>query len=123
MSLRTLLRALRQDRQEANTNISLRSISPEEAKRLVDDGALLVDVREPAEHARESIPGAKLVPLSSLDEAELAAHRGQTVIFHCKSGARTHLHGRRLAAKARECEAYVVAGGLDAWRRAGLPTR
>jgi len=123
MSLRALLRTLRPDRQEGNTNMSPRTISPEEAKRLVDDGALLVDVREPAEHARESIPGAKLVPLSLLDEADLAAHRGQTIIFHCKSGARTHLHGRRLAAKAKDCEAYVVAGGLDAWRRAGLPTR
>jgi rhodanese-related sulfurtransferase len=86
-------------------------------------GALLVDIREADEHAREHIPGARHIALSRLEEADLAANRGQTVIFHCRSGARTTSNSARLAAKAGEqCEALMLEGGLDAWRRAGLPS-
>jgi len=100
----------------------LNTITPDEAARLLrDGGATLVDVREADEHARERIPGARNLPLSRLEEAELAVHQGKPVLFHCRSGARTAGNADRLAAKAGLCEAYVVEGGLDAWKRAGLP--
>ena len=100
----------------------LNTITPDEAARLLrEGGATLVDVREPDEHARERIPGARNLPLSRLEEAELAVHQGKPVLFHCRSGARTVSNADRLAAKAGLCEAYVVEGGLDAWKRAGLP--
>ena len=100
----------------------LKTITPGEAARLMrEEGATLVDVREPDEHARARIPGARNLPLSRLEEAELAVQAGRPVLFHCRSGARTAGHAARLAAKAAPCEAYVVEGGLDAWQRAGLP--
>lgn len=100
----------------------LKSIAPERAAELLrEGGAMLVDVREADEHARARIPGALNLPLSRLEEAELAVHHGQKVLFHCRSGARTQGHAARLASKADACEAFVVEGGLDAWRRAGLP--
>lgn len=102
--------------------MSLPSISPEQAKRLLEEGAMLVDIREADEHAREKIAGARPMPLSKLDEADLAVHEGKPVLFHCKSGARTLANAPRLADKAGGvCEAYIVEGGLDAWKRAGLP--
>ena len=100
----------------------LNTITPDEAARLLrEGGATLVDVREADEHARERIPGARNLPLSRLEEAELAVHQGKPVLFHCRSGARTAGNADRLVAKAGLCEAYVVEGGLDAWKRAGLP--
>jgi rhodanese-related sulfurtransferase len=103
--------------------MTLKAITPQEARRLIADGAVLVDVREPDERRREHIPGTRHLPLSKLDEADFAAHRGRTVIFHCRSGARTQSQSARLAAKTGEmCEAYLVEGGLEAWRKAGLPT-
>jgi rhodanese-related sulfurtransferase len=100
----------------------LKTITPEEAARLLrEEGATLVDVREPDEHARERIPGAQNLPLSRLEEAELALHQGRPVLFHCRSGARTEGNAARLAARCGTVEAYVVAGGLEAWKRAGLP--
>jgi rhodanese-related sulfurtransferase len=100
----------------------LNTITPDEAARLLrEGGATLVDVREADEHARERIPGARNLPLSRLEEAELAVHQGKPVLFHCRSGARTAGNADRLAAKAGLCEAYVVEGGLEAWKRAGLP--
>jgi len=102
--------------------MTLPTISPGQAKRLLDQGAMLVDIREADEHAREKIVGARPLPLSKLDEADLAVHEGRPVLFHCKSGARTLANAPRLAAKAGErCEVYIVEGGLDAWKKAGLP--
>nr|WP_210491409.1 rhodanese family protein [Microvirga antarctica] len=102
--------------------MSLSTLTPEQAKRLLDQGALLVDIREPDEHAREKIPGAFLMPLSKLDEAEGMPHAGRKVIFHCKSGARTVANAARLASKAAgNCEASLLEGGLDGWKKAGLP--
>lgn len=101
----------------------LKTISPTEAARLRDEcAALVVDVRETEEHARARIPGALSLPLSRLDEPGIALPPGRTVLFHCRSGARTHAHAGRLAARAgTAAEAYAVAGGIEAWRRAGLP--
>jgi rhodanese-related sulfurtransferase len=98
------------------------TISPDQAKRLLEQGAVLVDIREADEHAREKIAGARPLPLSKLDEADLAVREGKPVLFHCKSGARTLANGPRLGAKAGDaCEAFIVEGGLDAWKKAGLP--
>lgn len=102
--------------------MSLSTIKPAEARRLLNSGALLIDIREADEYARENIPGARHLPLSSLDEAHIAVRHGQPVIFHCKSGARTKANAPRLAAKlGATCEAFIVEGGLEAWRKAGLP--
>ena len=102
--------------------MSLSSINPTNAKRLLDQGAILVDIREGDEHAREKIPGAHHLPLSKLDEAKLALRDGKPVIFHCKSGARTKGNAVRLESKiGAVCEAFILDGGLDAWKRAGLP--
>ena len=41
-------------------------------------------------------------------------------IFHCRSGQRTAMHAAKLA-EAASCEAYIVEGGIEAWKKAGLP--
>lgn len=98
--------------------MSLPVISPQRAKTLVDQGAVLVDIREADEHARERIPGAAHVPLSGLDRGLPLGDR-KVVVFHCRSGGRTAANAGRLA-QAAGCEAYVLDGGIDAWRAAGL---
>lgn len=100
---------------------ALKTISPERAAELMRDGAVLVDVREADEHAREHIPGARHHALSRLDAQTPAQPGDDVIIFHCRSGARTQANASRLAAAA-DCEAFVLEGGLDAWKRAGLPT-
>jgi rhodanese-related sulfurtransferase len=103
--------------------MSIPTISAAEAhRRLTNGSAVLIDIREPNEHARESISGARLTPLSSLDAAQVAAHRGgQAIIFHCQSGRRTSDN----AMKLRSCGAsdlYQLEGGLNGWKAAGLKT-
>ncbi len=98
--------------------MSLPTIDVAGARRLLDQGAVLVDIREADEHARERVPGARSNPLSRLAPVEAPA--GKAVIFHCRSGARTAGAASRLADTA-SCEAYILEGGLDAWKKAGLP--
>jgi len=103
--------------------MSLKTLSADEARRMVANGAVLIDVREPGEFQREHIDGAVLIPLSSLGSAALDTYRGRKVIFHCQSGGRTTSYARRLAdAVGGNCEGFVLGGGLLAWRAAGLPT-
>ena len=49
--------------------MSLPTITPAEAKRLLDEGATLIDIRGPDEHARERIPGARNHPARPPDDA------------------------------------------------------
>ena len=96
-----------------------RMVSPERAADLVKAGAVLIDVREPDEHAREHIAGSAPCPLSSLDHIDLPA--GTPLLFHCRSGARTTADAARLAQKAGARDWYLLEGGLDAWRKNSLP--
>lgn len=101
-------------------------MTPAEARRRLDEGsAVLVDIREPMEHAREAILGAKLCPLSQLDQARLSALAGKNasaVIFHCQGGKRTRDNADRLQACGPP-QAYMLEGGLAGWKSAGYPTR
>ena len=99
----------------------MKTVTPEHAVELVKSGAVLIDIREANEHANENIPGARHHALSQID-AQHPVQTGDTVlIFHCKSGARTNMNAQRLAASAGQCEVYLLGGGIQAWKRAGLP--
>lgn len=100
---------------------TLTTITPERAAELVRAGAALVDIREADEHARESIPGARHYPLGRIGTEPPVGERDKLVIFHCRSGARTQANASALAASATDCEAYLLEGGLEAWKKAGLP--
>lgn len=103
-------------------DMTLPTLSPTDAKRLLDEGAILVDIREPDEHARERIPGARHSPLSKVSEAGLATLAGKPVIFHCRSGARTQGNAQSLARTVGAgCDVFILEGGLQAWKKAGLP--
>jgi len=99
----------------------IRSISPARAAELMRKGAVLVDIREADEHARENIPGARHHALSRIDNGTPIRAGDDVLIFHCRSGARTQGNAARLAAVAQNCEIYALEGGLNAWKKAGLP--
>lgn len=96
--------------------MTLPRISPQDAARRIAEGAVLVDIRGADEHARCRIPGARNATPDALGRIEGAP----AVIYHCKSGMRTQANADRLAGAA-DCDAFLLDGGLDAWRAAGLP--
>ena len=105
----------------ANASI-VHDLTPEEvAKGLTEQRMLLVDVREPNETAVERYPGAIEVPLSSFDPSDIPDPQGRTVVFACRSGKRSVT-----ASLAAQSQGYPydshLAGGILAWKAAGLPT-
>lgn len=98
--------------------MSIKTITPAEAMKKMEAGAMLVDIRGSDEHARERVPAAKNVPLDQLSGNDL---HGDTVIYHCKSGMRTQAAAGQLAACSGDRDCYIVEGGLGAWEKAGLP--
>lgn len=101
--------------------MTIQTIDARQARRLMDEkGATLVDIREPMEHARESIPGARLMPVSKYEGGCFDAHC-PPVIFHCQSGNRTAMNENKLSACGAP-EIYVLKGGIGGWKQAGFST-
>lgn len=100
--------------------MTLKHINAAEAKKLVDGGALLVDVREVNEYRDENIPGARNAPLSGMGRARIEG--APAVVFHCKSGARTRMNAAALA-RCTDAEVYILDGGIEAWKAAGYPVQ
>jgi len=98
------------------------NLTPEDVARGLTEGRmLLVDVREPNEVAIERYPDAVVVPLSSFDPAAIPDPQGREVVFACRSGRRSVTAS--LAAQERGYPyAAHLAGGILAWKAAGLPT-
>ena len=98
---------------------SLNPITAENLKRRLDAGdAILIDIRETDEHAREHIVGARLAPLSAIDSHDFDRELGKAAVFHCKSGMRTQANAARLLSGGFR-EAYFLEGGIEAWKAAG----
>jgi len=94
--------------------------TPEQVQAWLGKGEiLLVDVREPHEYAFERIHGALLYPLSTFDPQALATE-GRKLVLQCGSGKRSLMAAHKLQA-AGHGELTHLAGGLQAWKAAGLP--
>jgi rhodanese-related sulfurtransferase len=101
---------------------SVRDLTPEEVARGMSEGRMvLVDVREPNETALERFPDAVLVPLSAFDPTAIPEPQGREVVFACRSGRRSVT-----ASLAAQEQGFAygshLAGGILAWKAAGLPT-
>ena len=100
----------------------VRDLTPAQVRDALKAGRIvLVDVREPAEHAAEHIQGARLAPLSTFDPAALPDAGGRPIVFHCGSGKRSALAVERCIAAGLGIDSHL-AGGILAWKQAGLPT-
>lgn len=98
-------------------------LSPAVVKaRLEQGGSVLIDVREPFEHSAERIEGAVHMPLGSLEpDAIRNLYPGKRIIFHCAGGKRSAKACQRFAGGQAETTEHL-AGGIEAWKQAGLST-
>ena len=95
-----------------------------EAKRLLDAGVPILDVRNPNEVARVRIPEALQLPLPELSggsTAGLPADRTAPIVTICAAGTRS-LYALLLLKAQGYQDVKSVAGGMGAWVEAGLPT-
>jgi rhodanese-related sulfurtransferase len=98
------------------------SVGPMDAVRLLNQGALLLDVRNQAEFDSGHIIDAKHVPQDQLaGSAEaLKKYKDKVVIACCESGMRSGAAARVLQAQGFT-KIVNLKGGLQAWRAENLP--
>lgn len=100
----------------------MKNLSPNEVQDMLARGEIaLIDVRERGEYDAEHIEGAVLFPLSTFDAARLPDTNGKPIVFSCAGGVRS---ARAVAACQQAGLSYDMhmAGGIAAWKAAGLPT-
>jgi rhodanese-related sulfurtransferase len=101
---------------------ALNKIDAVKAKTLIDNGeAVLVDIRESDEFAREHVPGAHHVPLSGFSPKDFPQDHDKIAIFHCASGARTAEAAPKILGTGFT-KVYMLEQGLAGWKKAGLQT-
>ena len=101
---------------------NVRDLGPEEVARGLAEGkVLLVDVREPVETDVERYPDAFYLPMSQFDPAAIPDPLGRQVVFACRSGNRSVTASLMAQSAGLAYDAHL-AGGMKAWKAAGLPT-
>lgn len=93
-----------------------------EATRLMNDEALLLDVREDNEWAVGRLPNARHIRLGELSKrlSELEKFKDKPVLVYCRSGNRS-ARACALLKKSGFSNANNLAGGIIAWEQANLP--
>lgn len=95
-------------------------ISVDEASRLRDAGAFILDVREPDEWAAGHIEGATLIPLGQLAARANEVPADRQVVVVCRSGNRS-AQGRDVLLGAGLPSVTSMAGGMNDWAGSGKP--
>lgn len=93
------------------------SVRVDRAMTLLDEGAVLVDVREPSEWRSGHAPRARHIPLGTLAREARRLPKDAPVVVMCASGMRSR--GAAAQLRAAGYRATSLSGGLVAWRAAG----
>lgn len=96
-----------------------REVLATEAQQLVEEGALLLDVREDVEWQAGHAPQATHLPMSRINASVAQLPPDRLIVCVCHVGARS-----AAVAEALTNAGYTaanLAGGMDAWQAAGLP--
>lgn len=98
-------------------------LSTLQATQLINQrDAVVIDIRDQADFARGHIANAKNLPAKVMDErkAEIDKLKDTPVIVSCDTGMRAGASAEKLKALGIK-EVFILQGGLNAWREAGLP--
>jgi rhodanese-related sulfurtransferase len=108
----------------ADARAAVGEIPPADVREGIESGAigLVLDVREPHEFADVRVEGSLLVPMSQLNTRLDDIPRDRPILVMCQVGGRSARVTGFLRQQGFE-DVGNVAGGIDAWQRAGLPVR
>jgi rhodanese-related sulfurtransferase len=97
-------------------------VQPQEAIRLMNQGAQVIDVRDLEAYKAGHVSGAKHLDPAQLDQAAetLKKYRDKAVVLVCESGQTATRAAQKLHAGGFS-KAFTLRGGLAAWRSEGLP--
>lgn len=100
----------------------IKTIDVRQGQSMKDQGAVLLDVREPDEYQESHVPGSVHVPLGQLKSRlqEIRALGSKPVAIICRSGRRSSI-AAELLMQSGWTNVYNVQGGMIAWEKAALP--
>ena len=96
-------------------------ISVAQAADKRQEGAFILDVRQPEEWADAHIPGSTLIPLGELENRMNELPQNQEIVVVCRSGNRS-AQGRDILKQAGFNQVTSMAGGLNEWKAVGYDT-
>jgi rhodanese-related sulfurtransferase len=96
-----------------------KEVSREEAQKLIDAGAQLVDVRADHEWEAGRIAGATHLPLAELPQRTGELDKDRPVLLYCRGGNRSTMAAAALAEAGYD--AAKLSEGIVGWDEAGLP--
>lgn len=101
---------------------SFASLSPQEAIRFMNQGALVLDLRKVEEFREGHLSGARHLPSDQILTAGEThkKYREKPVLVYCGSGSVGAAAARQLAAQGFT-KAFNLRGGLETWRTENLP--
>jgi len=104
------------DLTNCQTSTTMSSITTTELRTLLADDfqGVLIDVREPGEHAISWIEGSRLIPLGTLKDQLHTLSKDHDIYIHCKSGMRS-AKAVDLLLNHGFTRVSNVEGGIDAW--------
>jgi len=97
------------------------AVTVQQAAAMVEEGALLIDIRELDEWQMLRIPGADFKPMSQIQDWFQDLPRDVDIILQCRSGNRSAHATKALINDAGFERVYNLTGGLIAWHSASLP--
>ena len=86
---------------------------------LGNDQAILIDVRQPAEHRSQKIDKAKLIPLDEICKEKLPEIGDKKLVIHCQGGKRSLSACQKLLNENLGFEIYNLEGGINSWCSSG----
>ena len=100
----------------------LRSVSPQELIRLMNQGALVLDLRPAEQYQAGHLNGARQMSGEQIMSAgdTLKKHKEKTVVVYDDSGNLGAAAVRQLSAQGFS-RVFALRGGLSAWRADNLP--
>ena len=96
-----------------------KEVSRDEAQKLIDAGAQLIDVRADHEWEAGRIDGATHLPLAELSERAGELDKERPVVIYCRGGNRSTMAVAALAEAGYD--AAKMSEGIVGWAEAGLP--
>jgi len=97
----------------------VREVSREEARRMIEDGAQLIDVRVDHEWEAGHIAGAAHIPLDELAQRAGEIDRDRPVVLYCRGGNRSTMATVALAEAGYDVA--KLSEGAVGWEEEGLP--
>ena len=102
-------------------SVSFKSISVADAMQFIENGVLIIDVREQNEYDQAHIENSVLVPLSTVSAEKIneVNPQNKTILIHCHSGKRSKAAANIILTQGYTGEILELDKGIKAWTEFG----